>query len=94
MKALEPSEAISRAASPEIYSVPALSKDGFTILDWVKEAYQPPPVHPSTLCAFENLGLEYISSFEVDEEVPLFDIGRQTNDLRFEILFFQIFLFF
>ena len=93
MKPADPLEAISQVASPEIGLVPAVSKDGFTIFDWVRDVYQPPPAHPSTHRAFDNLGLEYIPSFEVDKEVPLFEIGRQTNGLRFELLFFQIFLF-
>ncbi len=93
MKHVDPLEAISQVASPEIGLVPAVLKDGFTIFDWVRDVYQPPPAHPSMHCAFDNLGLEYISSFKVDKEVPLFEIGRQTNGLRFEILFFQIFLF-
>lgn len=61
-----------------------------TILDWVKENYHPPPPHPSTLEVFELLGLEYISSFEVDpEEVALINIGRRTDELRFEIFVFS-----
>ena len=84
-----PSEAAVGVKSPEIglYGE-GQPEEGSTILDWLKASYQPPPVHPITLHAFELLGLQYIPTFEVDEEVPLFNIGRRTDDLRFEMHFF------
>lgn len=61
-----------------------------TILDWVEEHYRPPPPHPSTLEVFHLFNTEYIPSFEVDPvEVPVFNIGRRTDDLRFEIFVFS-----
>lgn len=80
---------IGAITSPEIGSGVQMESEEqpCTILDWLKVNYQPPPVHESTLHTFEVLGLEYISSFEVDEEVPLFNLGRHTNDERYELFF-------
>ena len=58
------------------------------ILDWMKAYYSPPPLHPTTTSTFLVFCLEYISTFEVDEEVPIFSIGRYTDDLRFETFSF------
>ena len=80
-------EATVGGISPEIGE--GQPEEHCTILDWLKAFYQPPPIHSSTLNAFEVLGLEYISTFKVAEEVPLYNIGHRTDDLRFELLFFQ-----
>lgn len=63
-------------------------EEQFTILNWMKAHYRPPPLHPNTMSAFGILCVEYISTFEVDEEVPIFSIGRYTDDLRFEMFSF------
>lgn len=92
MKLDNPSAATT-STSPELGGQQAAEQpeEQCTILDWLKAHYQPPPVHPSTLHAFELLGLEYISSFKVDE-YPTFsrvDIGQRTNEIRFELFFFS-----
>jgi hypothetical protein len=73
--------------SPELpttsYGKPAMA---YTIVDWVKESYQAPPPHPSTVAVFSNLGLEYIPTFEVPADIYQPNIGKHLNDLRLEFL--------